>query len=212
MHGALVEIFASPALAGRRHQMRAFSLRAVGRALVLTSLVVQVSFGAAPSMAASAPMSGESARLALRPPLGGLPLHLPPQADLSITKTGTPDPVTPGADITYTIVMSNAGPDDALIVTFADPIPTGTTFVSLTPIPNNWACNTPPMGMTGNITCTNGTIASGGMATMILVVKVDSGAQPGSTITNTATVSSLTADVNPGNNTATATTGVEPTP
>src|SRR2546428_7517826 len=117
MHGALGEIFASPALAGRRHQMRAFSFRAVGRALVLTSLVVQVSFGAAPSMAASAPPSGESARLALRPPLGGLPSHLPPQADLSITKSGTPAPVTPGNDIPYTIVISNGGPHDPLLRT-----------------------------------------------------------------------------------------------
>ena len=192
--------------------MRTFSFRVIGRALVLTSLVVQVSFGAAPSMAASAPPTGESGRLALRPPLGGVLSHLPPQADLSITKSGTPDPVTPGGEITYTIVMSNGGPDDALIVTFLDPIPTDTTFVSLTPIPNNWACNTPSMGMTGNITCTNGTIAAGGMATMILVVKVDPGKQPGGTITNTATVSSVTADLNQGNNMATATTGVEPTP
>src|SRR5262249_12718617 len=34
------------------------------------------------------------------------------QADLGITKTSTPDPYVPGATLTYTIVVSNAGPSN----------------------------------------------------------------------------------------------------
>ena len=34
-------------------------------------------------------------------------------ADLAVTKSDAPDPVTAGADITYTITLDNAGPSDA---------------------------------------------------------------------------------------------------
>ena len=45
-------------------------------------------------------------------------------ADLSITKTDSPDPVSPGQTLTYTITITNAGPDDALNVMLADTVPT----------------------------------------------------------------------------------------
>jgi|GEM_PF-1120360 len=37
-----------------------------------------------------------------------------PQVDLSVTKTGSPDPVTGGGELTYTMTVSNNGPREAL--------------------------------------------------------------------------------------------------
>src|SRR5439155_8368955 len=54
------------------------------------------------------------------------------RADLSVTKTDSPDPVLAGNNLTYTITVHNNGPDDALDVSVADAVPTGTTFVSAT--------------------------------------------------------------------------------
>src|SRR2546423_146267 len=67
---------------------------------------------------------------------------LPPQADLSITKTDSPDPVAPGTNLTYTIQVANAGPDAAMAVSLMDTIPSGTSFVSLS-APAGWTCATP---------------------------------------------------------------------
>jgi uncharacterized repeat protein (TIGR01451 family) len=139
---------------------------------------------------------------------GGQPAAawIPPQADLSITKTGSPDPVAPGAILTYLIQVANAGPDAALAVTVSDLIPSGTTFASLAS-PAAWTCLTPIVGGSGAISCTISTLGIGATASFTLVVRVTAG--DGATITNTATVGSATTDLNPGNNSATATTKVK---
>ena len=45
------------------------------------------------------------------------------RADLSITKDDTPDPVTAGGALSYTITVNNAGPSDAQAVTVNDTLP-----------------------------------------------------------------------------------------
>ena len=131
---------------------------------------------------------------------------IPPQADLSITKTDSPDPVAPGANLTYLIRVTNAGPDAAMAVTVSDMIPTDTTFASLA-WPADWTCLKPIVGGSGAISCTVTTLGSGAIASFTLVVNVTAG--DGATISNTATAGSATTDLNPGNNTATATTKVK---
>src|SRR5204862_4951553 len=74
--------------------------------------------------------------------------------------------------------------------------------------PAGWTCTTPAAGSTGTVSCTTATLASGATATFTLVVQVSPAAPDGSTIANTATVSSITFDPNLANNTATATTAV----
>ncbi len=47
------------------------------------------------------------------------------QADLNVSKTDGSTTYTPGGSATYTIVVTNDGPSDALNTTVADPLPTG---------------------------------------------------------------------------------------
>ncbi len=123
------------------------------------------------------------------------------QADLSITKIDDADPVTPGDTVTYTIDVTNGGPDPAVNVVVTDVLPAGTTFASTT------GCAQDPNGLP----CSLGTIDAGESASYTMAVTVDAGVQ--GLLTNTASVTSSTADPDPSNNSTTETTyvGVPPT-
>lgn len=129
-------------------------------------------------------------------------------SDVSITKADNPDPVVAGTDLTYLITATNNGPGDAQDVAIADIIPANTTFQSATPSAGS-SCSLPPVGGTGNVSCTwAGTTTSGSSRTLTLIVHVNSSTPDGSTITNTATTSTTTNDPNSGNNSDTETTDV----
>ena len=53
-------------------------------------------------------------------------------ADLSITKTDSPDPVAPSGTLTYTIGVTQRRPERASAVKVVDTLPAGTTFVAPT--------------------------------------------------------------------------------
>jgi uncharacterized repeat protein (TIGR01451 family) len=126
-------------------------------------------------------------------------------ADLSIIKTDNPDPVAAGALLNYTLVVANAGPDDAQNVMVVDTLPAGVTFVS----------STPSQGTCTGLSCALGTILVNGQANIVVVVRVNIGtAGP---LLNSAQVSSDTPDPNPRNNrddepTTILTQGPTPTP
>ncbi|MEA2933350.1 MAG: hypothetical protein QOI56_2135, partial [Actinomycetota bacterium] len=130
-------------------------------------------------------------------------------ADLTVTKTDSPDPVVAGANLTYSIVVSNpvAG-STAQSVVLSDPVPANTTFVSLA-APGGWSCTTPAVGSGGTVSCSRTTLTPGdGTQTFTLVVRVNLQTPAGTLIQNTATVSSTPADSGPGANSASATTTV----
>ncbi len=77
-------------------------------------------------------------------------------ADLSIVKTDSPDPVNAGATVTYTLAVSNAGPDTATTLTVTDTLPAGVTNAAASG--TGWTCN-PPSG--GAISCTRASLAVG---------------------------------------------------
>ena len=64
------------------------------------------------------------------------------QADLALTKTGTPNPVLAGNNLTYTITVTNNGPATAANVSMKDTFPASTSFVSVT-TPGGWTCPAP---------------------------------------------------------------------
>ncbi len=109
------------------------------------------------------------------------------QADLSLSKSDDADPVVAGTDLTYTLVVANDGPSDAVNVVVTDPLPPGVGFVSATP--TQGTCNE----TRGTVTCDLGDLADGASATVTIVVS----AGTGGSLTNSATVSSDTADPDP---------------
>src|ERR1044072_5268650 len=108
-------------------------------------------------------------------------------ANYSITKTDSPDPVDPGADLTYTITATNAGPSSVTDATVSDLLPAETTFVSLVE-PAGWTCSRPAVGATGPVSCFNPSFAVGS-AVFPLVVQVGAAVPGGTVITNTAATS-----------------------
>lgn len=119
-------------------------------------------------------------------------------ADLAITKTDNRTSAAPtGRNLTYTVTVTNNGPDPAEGVVMTDTLPSSVTFVSATP--SVGTCSG-----TATVTCELGTMANGAVATIDIVVKPRQAGQ----ITNTATVTSTTTDPNLSNNTAVETTNV----
>ncbi|HEX7379113.1 MAG TPA: DUF4214 domain-containing protein [Pirellulales bacterium] len=105
-------------------------------------------------------------------------------ADLSIYKSGAPNPGTVGENETYTLVVVNTGAADAQNVNVTDTLPAGVTYVSgsasvagVTVTNNN-----------GSVTADLGNVAAGAVDTLtIIVTPTQSG-----TLTNTASVTTDT--------------------
>src|SRR5215468_10668924 len=119
-------------------------------------------------------------------------------SDISVLKSTDQDSAIPGGQVPYEIVVANAGPDAADNVVLTDPLPPHSTFVSASNPNANFDGTT--------VTINFGTIEPFESASLILVLKVDSDTQPGTTITNTANVTSSSADNDLSNNQATAST------
>jgi uncharacterized repeat protein (TIGR01451 family) len=127
-------------------------------------------------------------------------------ADLSVTKTDAPDPVAVGENITYTIDVSNGGPDMAQNATWEETLPTGTRFQSLA-APAGWTCEHPALNASGAVSCQNPSMAPG-TATFSLVVRVVPSVDPAAGVTNSVLVHAAAVDPNPADNTAVTTTAV----
>jgi len=90
-------------------------------------------------------------------------------------------------------------------VTVTDSLPSQTTFKSIS-APFGWTCTTPAIGSNGTVSCTKTTMApSESPATFTIVATVDCSVADGTSISDTATVSSSTTDADPTNNSSTAT-------
>lgn len=112
-------------------------------------------------------------------------------ADLRLTKTGTPDTVSSGGLITYTISVSNEGADAATNVVVTDPLPSGVTLQQVTG--TDWSCDESE----GTLTCTRGSLAVGDAPDIVVEVLAPSTA---GTLSNIAYVTALTGDPDETNN------------
>ena len=135
-------------------------------------------------------------------------------ADLSITKTDDADPVTFGNELTYTVVVRNAGPNPAANVTVTDDLPQDATFQSVSSnrdAPNDQAC-VPPAQQNqpgGIVQCDFGEVGSTGEDPIQVTIVVKPTADAvGNQITNTASVSSPTFDPDTGDRSDSETTNV----
>ena len=125
------------------------------------------------------------------------------EADLSLTKTVSAAASQIGGTLTYDITVSNAGPSAATNVVVTDTLPTGVTFVS----------GTGPAGevlseVGGVVTANMASLASGASGNISITVSIDAGAP--SSVSNTVAAVSDVGDSNPSNDSAVATTTVDP--
>ncbi|MBV9958138.1 MAG: DUF5011 domain-containing protein [Acidobacteria bacterium] len=133
------------------------------------------------------------------------------RVDLNVFKNGPLDVKANGAAV-YQVTVENRGPDDAQNVVLTDNVPANTTFVSDTQNSgDSFNCTDPSVGGVGAITCTLGTLHVGDSATFTFIFQVDGSAPVGSSIDNTATVSSDTIDISTGNNSSSTHAGVNGT-
>jgi uncharacterized repeat protein (TIGR01451 family) len=123
---------------------------------------------------------------------------LRPAADVEVIVNDSPDPVSFGTNLTYTITVRNNGEITATGVTLTDTLPAGAALVSANSTAGTCSGTT-------SITCNIGTLTGGATATVTIVVT-----PPGvRTITNTATATINETDALPANNTATTQTTVD---
>ena len=121
-------------------------------------------------------------------------------ADVSITKTGSPETVLTGETVRFTLVVRNAGASIATAVTVNDPLPPQ-SYADVIATATTGTC-------TAAVVCSLGDLAPGESATITIdatVTAVDT------TLTNQATVSSTTDDPTPLNNLDAAIVTVAPT-
>ncbi|OEK00001.1 hypothetical protein BFP97_00005, partial [Roseivirga sp. 4D4] len=122
----------------------------------------------------------------------------PANADLALTKTVDLPGANVGDNVTFTITVTNNGPDGASGIQVTDQLPSGYTFVSATPVQGTYVSST---GL-----WTVGSLANGASTSLELVGTLKSSG----TLTNSATISAANEfDTNTGNNTATASSRIE---
>jgi len=131
-----------------------------------------------------------------------------PSVDMSVTKTDSPDPVTGGEDVTYTVVATNNGPDDATNVVITDTLDQQVTFVSAT-FDQGTPCTTATINNLVEVTCVLGELAVNNSASGTIVVTSPVVQATGS-IANSVSVSANETDPNTENNTAQQGTTVVP--
>jgi uncharacterized repeat protein (TIGR01451 family) len=128
-------------------------------------------------------------------------------ADLSVTKSDSPDPVATGGQLTYTLSVRNNGPETAPVVTVVDTLPGGVTYVSdslVGPEDCTVAFQT--------VTCTLNNVTSGQTRNFTVTTSVSPGVVAGSVLVNNASVSgSFDANLANNNTSASTTAKAQPT-
>ena len=117
-------------------------------------------------------------------------------SELSISKTDRPDPTCAGDRLKYRVRVANRGVATAYGVQVTDNLPAGTELIAANP----------SQGSCTGTTCNLGTLEEGASANVVYTVRPS---RPG-TITNTASVSTTSAESRRGNNSASETTTVRP--
>jgi aldose sugar dehydrogenase len=123
----------------------------------------------------------------------------PSSADLSLTKTASPNPGQAGVPLSYRIVATNNGPATATNVTVTDTLPPGLTFVSASATQGNCSGSS-------TVNCNLGSLAVSGSAIVTIIVTPSSTGQ----VINSVSVTANETDFDSTNNTASTTTLIQP--
>jgi uncharacterized repeat protein (TIGR01451 family) len=113
-------------------------------------------------------------------------------ADLDIVNLASPK-VKQGANLTYVATTTNFGPSNAQGVAISNAIPAGTTYLSSSLCSLTSGCSSTPCSFAaGTAKCTVGNMDRFGLEFMLVTVKVT--AQPGTVISDTATIDGFNPD------------------
>jgi uncharacterized repeat protein (TIGR01451 family) len=126
-------------------------------------------------------------------------------ADLAIAKTASASSIAHGSNETYTITVTNKGPDPAWVTTVTDALPSGEVFESVST--SMGSCTHPSVGYGGTVTCKTSFFGDT-TKTWAIKLTVKMTASSGAKITNKATVKSSTQDTNAANNASSVTVSV----
>jgi uncharacterized repeat protein (TIGR01451 family) len=119
-------------------------------------------------------------------------------ADLTLTSQTSAAQIVAGGSFTYTVQLSNAGPDDADDIAFSDAAPAGVTFNSCSSTAG--ACTVSGGGASLNLD----TLTNGVTVTITIQATLSPNVPDGTNLANTPSVTSSANDPNTGNNTGSA--------
>jgi uncharacterized repeat protein (TIGR01451 family) len=123
-------------------------------------------------------------------------------ADLALSKTASSSSIVLGSgNLTYTLTVTNNGPDTSSSVLLTDTLPSSVTIASVD-AGSGATCTQPA----GQVRCNLGSLATAATSTITIAVTPTASG----TITNTAVVGSITSDPTTSNNTDSVTTTVSP--
>jgi len=145
----------------------------------------------------------ERSRLHHTPFTGLLPTNL------EVVKTDSPDPVTAGTQLTYTLTVRNNGIAWAPAVTLTDTLDADVDFVSVSS--SQGSCVHDGSATGGVVTCFLGSLADSDSAPAdeaTITITVDVHCDARGSLSNTATVTAETAELNPADNTIVETTTI----
>ena len=131
-------------------------------------------------------------------------------ANLRVSCTDSQDPITAGNNLTYTVIVTNDGPQTATEVMLRNPVSPDVDFVSATP--SQGTCKE----INGEVYCSLNSLAAGASATLTLVVKPTEGTgsfpTEGKMIANSTVVRAKEGDDDPINDSVSEGTTVLPSP
>ncbi len=156
------------------------------------TILVDVSPAARDTLVNSAQVSGNETETNLENNFDEVSTAVSPQIDLAIDKSGTPDPVTAGQQLTYQLVVTNQGPSNATGVTVVDTLPSGVSYVTGTASQGTVGASE------GVVTASLGNLAVGAQATVTLTVAVSASAR--GVLLNEANVTGNETETNLTNN------------
>jgi uncharacterized repeat protein (TIGR01451 family) len=125
-----------------------------------------------------------------------------PYVDLQLNQSATVQgsAVGAGSSGVFEIFVTNAGPNAAAAVKVSDAIPANTSFISIGESTNVGFTCSPPAAAGDPAECTLASMPAGSTARIALTYSVDDGTAAGTVLTNSATVTSTTAELEPGDN------------
>ncbi len=115
-----------------------------------------------------------------------------PASDISVTGSVSPSPAIVGNIVTYSIVVSNSGPQVALNVSATDTLPAGLNYILATASPGSCTYTN------GSVLCNLGNLVPGGAAT----ITITAGVSAAGTYSNVLIAATASTDANSANNSA----------